>query len=178
MLKTNKETKKLTEAQMIRKELKEKLNVTSRQVSVRQRHAGYSMSVDVTIKDMTVNKKAVEEIALKYRNVSYCEASGEILLGGNTYIRVEFDYDIKQKASEKLIPFAKKIIDYVAHKKEINSYQIASNGNAKLIYFATEQMLTIVEPNKYNSERYSAYNEYVMAEGLVYFNTQYGFNIN
>lgn len=72
-------------AKAIRKELKEKLGYTSRQVSVRCSNGN---AIRVEIKDKTIERKAIEDIAYPYEAVDRCEVTGEILAGGNTYVFV------------------------------------------------------------------------------------------
>jgi hypothetical protein len=73
----------------IRKQLKT-LGYSARDVSVRSDHN----SLDITIRRNGLNVKAVKAIANSYENVSRCEASGEILSGGNTYVTVGFADDV------------------------------------------------------------------------------------
>jgi len=72
-------------AKAIRKELKEKLGYTSRQISVRS----YGSSVDVVIKEESIDKEAVEKIAYPFEEVDRCEVTGEVLAGGNTFVFVK-----------------------------------------------------------------------------------------
>ncbi len=53
----------------------------------------YSMgsSIDVTIKSADVDFAVAKEIAESYQEIRYCEASQEILSGGNMYVHVGFD---------------------------------------------------------------------------------------
>lgn len=75
----------------------------SRQVTVKMPHYG---SVTVTIRDASVRLDAVKAVAMPFERISRCEASGEILSGGNTFVRVEYlDAIVKPLASviEKLL---------------------------------------------------------------------------
>jgi hypothetical protein len=80
-------------AAAIRKELKA-LGYNARKVSVRTSPCTYSTSVDVTIKSLGVDIEAVKEVANAYRSVRRCEYSGDILMGGNTYVDVEYSRDL------------------------------------------------------------------------------------
>lgn len=62
----------------------------ARAVSVRVGGCSTSESVHVTIRRADVSKAAVEEVALKFAEVSRDHATGEILCGGNTYVDVEY----------------------------------------------------------------------------------------
>lgn len=72
-------------AKDIRTELKE-LGFNSKKVSVRKKD---SNAVVVTLKDESIDREAIEQVAYKHQDVGYCEVSGEILAGGNTYVSVK-----------------------------------------------------------------------------------------
>lgn len=178
-------------AAAIRKELK-KLGVTNRQVSVRSRNSGYDEAIDVTIKDLKVNKAKVEAIANRYEYIRRCEYSGEILSGGNTYVFVRLDYDALYAAKEELLETAKKIINDNKNLLGTNEGKtIAENGDLEIIYSplsghdAELGLYRREEVNEegmdtfwvlHNIERRAAYNEHVLAEALAIFKHQYNFN--
>lgn len=85
--------------QSIRAEIKE-AGYTSRQVSVKN-------GILITVREASVNVDAIEKIAKKYESISRCEASGEILSGGNTYVNVSIDDEVKK---EWAAPYADKIM--------------------------------------------------------------------
>lgn len=80
-------------AARIRKALKAELGLTSRQVSVRSERYSMGSSIDVYIKEPLVSKEKVQEIADRERKVRYCEASGEVLSGGNRFVDVQYSLD-------------------------------------------------------------------------------------
>jgi len=59
---------------------------SARQVTVRQRHS----TLDVTIRVAGISHTKVSTIASAFESVRRCEASGEILLGGNVFVSVEY----------------------------------------------------------------------------------------
>ena len=69
-------------AKQIRKELKAQFGYTAKQVSVRSNYG----SIDIVIKDKTVSFAKIEKVSEKYKSVSRCEVTGEILSGGNTFV--------------------------------------------------------------------------------------------
>lgn len=71
----------------IRKELKEH-GYNNRRVGVR--FDGYAIWVN--IKELAIDKKEIESIAMKYENYDRDERTGEILQGGNTFVFVDYDY--------------------------------------------------------------------------------------
>lgn len=71
------------------------LGYNQRQVSVRERPGGYSYSFTVTVRDAVVDMGAVEDAVYPFKSSSYCEASGEPLMGGNTYISVDATNEVE-----------------------------------------------------------------------------------
>lgn len=93
----------------IRNELK-KLGYNSRQVSVKSGYCGYSDYSHITIKDLSVDFQKVENACMKFEDVDY-DISGEILQGGNTYIRVEYDYKTLDDAIREKLPEINEIMN-------------------------------------------------------------------
>lgn len=77
----------IVETREIKKELAKALNVKFNDFSVTQPR--YS-SIQIDIKTL-VSKSAVKAIAQKYEKIDRCEATGEILAGGNTFVFVDYD---------------------------------------------------------------------------------------
>lgn len=73
----------------IRKQLKT-LGYSARDVSVRSDHN----SLDITIRRNGLNVKAIKAIANSAEKIDRCEASGEILSGGNTYVFIRFSDEV------------------------------------------------------------------------------------
>lgn len=71
----------------IRKELKEH-GYNNRRVGVS--YDGYAIRLN--IKELAIDKKEIENIAMKYENYSRDERTGEILSGGDTFVIVDYDY--------------------------------------------------------------------------------------
>jgi hypothetical protein len=71
-------------AKVVRARLKAELGATSKDVSVTVR----AETIFVTIRNPNLSLDAVEAIANEQRDVSRCEVTGEILCGGNRYVRV------------------------------------------------------------------------------------------
>ena len=83
----------------IREELKE-LGFSNRQIAVKKSYCTYDVSIDIFFKFKPSDKlfKKVESIARKYKEIDYCEVSGEILGGGNTYVNVSIDWRVENSA--------------------------------------------------------------------------------
>ncbi len=110
----------------IRQRLKKEFGYTSRQVSVKTRH--YS-SIDITIKDAGVNYKAVKEIAESHEKIDRCEQTYEILSGGNTFVFVDYDYDLVKQEAKQYEADAQKAIDELNQENRTQSLiEIGNTG--------------------------------------------------
>lgn len=72
-------------AKDIRTELKE-MGFNSRKISVRKNNCNVVL---VTLKDESIDREQIEQLANRHKDVDYCEKTGEILAGGNTYVFVK-----------------------------------------------------------------------------------------
>ena len=72
-------------AKAIRQALKSELSITSKEVSVRTQRGG---SYRLNILTAKVDAAKVKEIASRFESVRYCEATGYMLSGGNTFVFV------------------------------------------------------------------------------------------
>lgn len=97
-------------ADRIRQELKKAGYKVPKEISVRKEHTGYSSSYNITIKSFKVDFDDVSKIAKKFNDIDYDE-KGEILSGGNTYIFVEYDYDLKRKEEKRLEKMENDVIE-------------------------------------------------------------------
>ncbi|WP_394524245.1 hypothetical protein ACF0HT_13845 (plasmid) [Staphylococcus xylosus] len=71
-------------AKDIRAELKE-MGFNSKKISVRKNDCNVVL---VTLKDESIDKEQIEQLANKHEDVDYCEKTGEVLAGGNIYVFV------------------------------------------------------------------------------------------
>ena len=90
-------------AKAIRKSLRTELNATSRQVSVRCDQYSMGSSIDVAVKDPSVNLADVKRIAMAYQHVDRCEITGEILNGGNMYVHCDYTADALAETVKMII---------------------------------------------------------------------------
>lgn len=87
-----------TPAARIRSNLKA-AGIPAKAVSVRSRHTG---SVEVVVKSLAVDFRKVKEIAQQEENIRRCEATGEILSGGNTYVFVTLGDEALDEAMKEV----------------------------------------------------------------------------
>lgn len=107
----------VNEASNLRKELKER-GYSNRKVSVNHSYCGYSASITVTIKDLSIPLEIINDIACTYKSVRYCEITQEVLQGGNTYVQVDYDYELLENATEEKLEQAEKIVKELESKEE------------------------------------------------------------
>jgi hypothetical protein len=98
-------------AKAIRSEIKTKFGLNSRQVSVKTDGATYDESIHVVAKTVEAMKHYydIEKLIHKYENIDRDQYSGEILLGGNTYIFMGYDRDALKPYVEAELDFATKV---------------------------------------------------------------------
>jgi len=82
----------------IRKQLKSVLGYNAKQVSIRKRH--YTALV-FTVRDASVNVEKVKKFAKDFEKIDYCQYTGEILSGGNTYVEVELSEGVKDELAKE-----------------------------------------------------------------------------
>lgn len=114
----------------------------SRMVSVKDGGGSLNWSFDLTIRDASVSKTKVEQIAKAATQYDVCEASGEILSGGNVFVHVRVSEAVKAIWSAEFSPLVDKAMSEVkpnSNGVEINDrftlylygYDIRIHDNAK-----------------------------------------------
>ena len=93
------------EAKQIRVALKAK-GWSSRKVSVRANSFSMGSEIVLTIKDASVPKSVVKEIAKGAERIHRCEISGDILSGCNRYVSVNYT---REALADLAAPFVEKI---------------------------------------------------------------------
>jgi hypothetical protein len=63
---------------------------STRRVSVRQDHS----TLRVTVRDASASLSKISAIAQRFESVRRCEATGEILCGGNTYVEIKYSAEL------------------------------------------------------------------------------------
>lgn len=147
-------------AQQIRADLKA-AGYKARDISVRCNNIGYSSAVRITIKKANIRKSDIEAIAKKYENIDRCDISGEILLGGNTYIFVDYDNDVFNHVYENYLEIAEDFIEN-HDKYPNNNYKFGK----ELILIFSEKTVILRQENK-PQLNYNFYNNpYLLAKCL------------
>jgi len=120
-------TKEKTAA--IRQKLKKEYGYTGRQVSVRAENYSLGSSINVTIKDETVNYQAVKDAAEDHEKIRRCEITHEILGGGNTYVHVEYDHDLVRAKADSLREMVEEVAANDSQKLGDTGYILMTNGH-------------------------------------------------
>ena len=142
------------DTKVIRQELKKELGYNSRQVSIKSKPGGYSYSFIFTIRDKNVNYDKVNEFAHKYKSVSRCEYSGEILSGGNTYITVTFSDKLKDEMENKHFLKLREWVDTVDKTDEDNSIVF---DDIELVYHTEINEIRAYNRKTNEMDRFHAY---------------------
>ncbi|RIM88973.1 hypothetical protein BU107_04420 [Staphylococcus xylosus] len=104
-------------AKNLRKELKNELGYNNRKVSVKQ--SGLETLI-VSIKDYTVSYQKVKSITDNFESIDRDEATGEILVGGNVFIRIEIE-----SVDPKVLKLSNEIMEDVEHSNsEVKQYEM------------------------------------------------------
>jgi len=142
--------------------------------SIRVSDAGYSTAIDIHVKDIAVRLETIREIVNKRESIRYDERCQEILEGGNTFVNVRYDYDALDAARAPFMERARELTEKPPAK--YNGITIMEKNKKRLVFMYdgpghVENSLVVFD-NKGRSMdygRYSAYNEYVIAEGIAIF---------
>ena len=100
------------ESAAIRKILKDKYKLTSRDVGVVNKYGGYSSSVTLTIKTekALALKDKLDNLSNEFQKYERDYATQEILLGGNTYVFVQMDRKLSKSLEDKIVAQVEKIM--------------------------------------------------------------------
>lgn len=113
----------------IRKELKEN-GIARKDISVRVRDSLYDTAVHIKIKNPMIRKSDIEKVVKKYDQVEHDARSYEILVGGNTYVFIDYEYGVVEEAAAELVPIAEMVL---GNKDKYSGHKIADNGE-KSVY--------------------------------------------
>jgi hypothetical protein len=110
------------------------LGWNNRKVSVKHRYCGYSDAIDITIKSFDIDVKKAEDIAKSKQSIRYDEATGEILMGANTFVNVRFDNELleNEKNDIRYINIANKMRNM---KMKPNCGEIIAENDKFIIYY-------------------------------------------
>ncbi len=156
-------------AREIRKVLRER----GIRASVRSRGSGYSDAINIRIMDLSVDREEVEALARGYESVRRCEATHEILSGGNTYVSVSYDRDAMEAGRANYMDLAVRLLNEwsarenpnwcitVAERGESTWLMVPANGGAHVDAI----VMRTRESNR--AWAWAAYNHYALSEALA-----------
>lgn len=165
-------------ALFIRKELK-KLGFTSKQISVRTEPSRIDTIVKIKIKDLSVPAAKIRNLVEKYKKIDR-DQLGEILMGGNTFIDIDFDEEIIQKEKQAYLKEAKIVSERIKKKKSV----MLENKDFKAFYPGEGSTIVIYRKDKANDREFIIdklpfFNDIdVIAETLVILDKQYNLSIS
>lgn len=119
--------------------------IDTKKISVTTSHPGYEEVIRVVIKDAAIDINAVEQIAHRFQEVEYDERCQEILQGGNTFVRVRYDYETERAAFEALKPMGQDIAKQCENvTKTINIDAYPGNGK-KFLIVADQNYISVID---------------------------------
>lgn len=136
-------------AKQIRTQLKTKLGLTQKDVSVRAHSYSMGASIYVKVKSARAKMADVRKIAMAHEQVRRCDRTGETLSGGNTYIHVDFDHAFIEAEAAKYVAMMADMV--VGDFKVISLVSITRTGSsiwllsAKWLYRGTPSRLFSAE---------------------------------
>ena len=105
-----------TKAQELAKKLKAN-GITAKQVSCKAKNG----SIRCNIKDVKIDPEVVKSLGDEFEHVRYCEYSQEILSGGNTFVFVQYDWEMESAT--------RKTPEFNALRDELSAKLDATSGN-------------------------------------------------
>lgn len=108
----------------IKKELKE-AGYSTKDFSVSVKDSLYDTAIKIKIKTPYVSRANVEKILKHWESYELDQRTGEILQGGNTYIFIQYEYGVVEKAAAELLPIAEMVLN---NKGKYSGHKIADNG--------------------------------------------------
>ena len=105
-----------TKAQELAKKLKAN-GITAKQVSCRAKNG----SICCNIKDVKIDPEVVKSLGDEFEDISYCQYSQEILSGGNTFVFVQYDWEMESAT--------RKTPEFNALRDKLSAKLDATSGN-------------------------------------------------
>lgn len=131
-------------------------------------------SIDVTVKSLDVDFKAIENLANTYEKIDRDYATGEILCGCNTFVNVDYANSIKEDLKEKYSQTAEEFWNEIENSKDDNCVTLFSNENYYISYSVQGHTINLLEKDKEqgflnNICRYACWNVEYIKEALMQF---------
>lgn len=125
-----------TEAKKIREALK-KQGISSRQVSVQYDFYSLGSCIRVEIKDPALEMAPIAKLAQEAESVRRCEITGEILSGGNRYVKCNYSYEATQAREANIRDAVEKAVDSISETDfhetiRCSEYTVSRDANGML----------------------------------------------
>lgn len=76
--------------------------IPTKAISVKTSYPGYEEVITITVKDVSIDLEDVKKIARPFESIDYDERCQEVLQGGNTFVRVSYDYAAEKEATDAI----------------------------------------------------------------------------
>lgn len=106
-------------SKVIRETIKKELGLNSRHVAVKTDNYSMGSSINLNIKSMEAyeNMDRIKEIAEGQEKIRRCEYSMEILSGGNTFVFVRVEENVKREVASK---YKDEIVELMDRTRELS----------------------------------------------------------
>lgn len=103
----------------------------ARKVTVRHEHYSMGSTIHITIRDASVSKAKIEEIAQSFERVDR-DQWGDILSGANRFVRVKYDRKVEDAM---VMPIAEMLAAAeMEHAIEINGHQVVKTRDGHQVF--------------------------------------------
>lgn len=139
--------------------------------NVRLGRGGYDTAIYISIKNPKIRKSEIEKIVKRYESIDRDPWSHEIFIGGNTFIFVEYRWDIFDEVIQEYLPQAEEIF---ANIQFYNGKTIIENKAAKICLCISNdnecRLYEITQKGYHSTGSYVCNDTRTLAEALWRFN--------
>lgn len=143
--------------------------------SIRVKNVGYDSSITVRVKDITINLDRVNQVLHHYEHVDWDQRCMEILAGGNTYARAEYDYKMMDLESERFMEQAQDLMtaDLPMWTGQVVATYSRNGHERELLFFKGDRFLVSRKKGGCSgcNQRYYAGDARSVAKALALFDS-------
>jgi len=143
--------------------------IKRRAYSIKCEYCGYSSAATITVKDLHIKLSDIENAVNSFEKIDRDERTGEILEGGNTYVFIDYDYDMMENAISEKLELANSLRNKALENNN-EGFLLAENNSVKVILFAVDGIAYMFDKKTSKTiDRTHAIDQYQIARILVNF---------
>lgn len=120
--------------------------IPTKAISVKTSYPGYEEVITITVKDVSIDLEDVKKIARPFESIDYDERCQEVLQGGNTFVRVRYDYAAEKEATDAIY---NNLAIYAARQcvnlSDTVNINIITNNGKQFLIVADPRTLCIID---------------------------------